>query len=564
MSPEVIACEQQLDQSYDARCDVWSLGITAIEIAEGDPPLCDLHPMRALFQIPRNPAPRLLHPENFTPLLTDFVSECLVKDFELRPFSKELLDHPLMKKVDEMKARRELKLEIEGQRRNGRGAGRRAEPTTKYGKIKSNHKAKPEKMYVDDLAALEVLSEDTIVEQLKQRYESSQIYTNIGDILIAINPFEHLGLYSLSHQKKYNGKCHSDNPPHIFAIADSSHQNLIHQRQNQAIVISGESGSGKTESANLLLKQLVFLGKAPNRNLEERILQVNPIMESFGNARTGINSNSSRFGKYLELMMTGNGRVTGARISVYLLEQSRVVNQCENEGNFHVFYYLYDGLEYENRLQDYYLDIDYKKRHKYLRHVNTSAKVNQERWKQLKSCFKVLGFKDDQMDSIQRVLAGILNLGDVDFSEMDDSDNKAHVVDLAPLHRVAKLLGVDSNDLCEALTSNSVVTRGETIMRRNTLDEARQTRDSMAKALYSRLFDHIVNQINTLLVYNRQNPLEQLSIGLLDIFGFENFGKNNFEQLMINIANEQIQFYFNQHIFTWEQQEYMAEGMSPS
>ena len=330
MSPEVIACEQQLDQSYDARCDVWSLGITAIELAEGDPPLCELHPMRALFQIPRNPPPTLARPEYFTSALSDFISECLVKDFEQRPFAKELLEHPFLKNianfVDQVK--RELRTEIEKQRLDGRSP-RQAEATTKYGKLKSDRKSKPEKMYMDDLAALEVLSEDTIVEQLQKRYESNQIYTNIGDILVAVNPFENLGLYTPNHQRRYCGKARSDNPPHIFAVADAAHQALIHQKQNQAIVISGESGSGKTESANLLLKQLVFLGKAPNRNLEEKILQVNPIMEAFGNARTGINSNSSRFGKYLELTMTKSGKVTGARISVYLLEQSRVVQQGE-------------------------------------------------------------------------------------------------------------------------------------------------------------------------------------------------------------------------------------------
>lgn len=347
MSPEVIACEQQLDQSYDARCDVWSLGITAIELAEGDPPLCDVHPMRALFQIPRNPQPTLVRPECFSPLLSDFISHCLVKDFEQRPFAKELLDHPFLKNVDEMKAKRDLKLEIEKQRADGRGTTRKTETkyakvTTKYGKLKTDRKTKAQKVYLDDLAALEVLSEDTICEQLKNRYDSNIIYTNIGDILIAVNPFENLGLYSAYQQKKYCGKSRAENAPHIFAVADVCHQALIHQNQNQAIVISGESGSGKTESANLLLKQLVFLGgKASNRNLEEKILQVNPIMESFGNARTGINANSSRFGKYLELTMTKTGKVTGARISVYLLEQSRVVQQSECEGNFHIFYYMY-------------------------------------------------------------------------------------------------------------------------------------------------------------------------------------------------------------------------------
>lgn len=175
--------------------------------------------MRALFVIPRNPAPNLSRPENFSSLLSDFISECLVKDFEQRPFAKELLDHPLMKNVDEARAKKELRLEIEKQRADGRGATRRAEATTKYGNLKSDRKSKPEKMYLDDLAALELLSEETIVEQLKKRYESNQIYTNIGDILIAVNPFENLGLYTQSHQRKYCSKSRSDNPPHIFAVA---------------------------------------------------------------------------------------------------------------------------------------------------------------------------------------------------------------------------------------------------------------------------------------------------------------------------------------------------------
>uniref|UniRef100_A0A8W7P1E9 non-specific serine/threonine protein kinase n=1 Tax=Anopheles coluzzii TaxID=1518534 RepID=A0A8W7P1E9_ANOCL len=566
MAPEVIACEQQLDQSYDSRCDVWSVGITAIELAEGDPPLCELHPMRALFQIPRNPPPKLSHPEQYSSMLSDFISECLVKDLEQRPFSKELVTHPFLKSVGPYvdQIRQELRAEIARQREDGR-APSQAIATTKYGKLKSDRKSKPQKMYMDDLAALDVLTEDAIVEQLQKRYETNQIYTYIGDILIAVNPFSQVGLYTTQHQRKYTGQARSDNPPHIFAIADAAHQALVHQRQNQAIVISGESGSGKTESANLLLKQLVYLGKAVTKNLEERILQVNPIMEAFGNARTGINANSSRFGKYLELTMARSGKVNGARIFVYLLEQSRVVKQAEGEGNFHVFYYMYDGLQAEGRLEEYYLHPSYRKTHRYLQETATLPKTNVDRWKQLLASFRVLGFKDDEVDMVNRVLAAILNLGDIEFGEMDSNDNtdsRARVIDVAPMHRVSKLLGVDSADLLEALSSNSVVTRGETITRHNNVAEACTARDAMAKGLYGRLFDWMVNQINLLLVHNRNsNSSEQLAVGLLDIFGFENFSKNSFEQLCINIANEQIQYYFNQHIFTWEQQEYMAEGI---
>ncbi|PSN47190.1 hypothetical protein C0J52_07874 [Blattella germanica] len=532
MAPEVIACEQQLDSSYDSRCDVWSVGITAIELAEGDPPLSDLHPMRALFQIPRNPPPQLSHPEDYTPeLLPDFISECLIKDLEQRPFVRELLEHPLMRRgaVCAEKVRLELQAEIQKQRAEGR-SHRQPEVTTKHGKLKPDRKSKPQPMYMDDLAALDILSEahDGIVEQLQRRFDLNQIYTYIGDILVAVNPFTDLGLYTDAEQRRYRGQARSDNPPHIFAVADAAYQALLHQRQNQAIVISGESGAGKTESANLLLKQLVFLGKAPNRNLEERILQVNPIMEAFGNARTGINANSSRFGKFLDLTMTRAGKVTGARVAVYLLEQSRVSQQAhENEE------------EIAPQGEDVSALNDVVQREKRARITNI------ERYHQLNAGFNLLGFQEDEVDTVYRILAAILHLGDLEFGEVvsqDNTDNKSRIIDLAPLHRVSRLLGVEPSDMLEALTSNSVVTRGETITRNNTVTEACAARDAMAKGLYGRLG-------------------EPLAVGLLDIFGFENFPRNSFEQLCINIANEQIQYYFNQHIFTWEQQEYMAEGI---
>ncbi|XP_029173409.1 myosin-IIIb-like isoform X2 [Nylanderia fulva] len=565
MAPEVIACEQQLDSSYDSRCDVWSIGITAIELAEGDPPLSELHPMRALFQIPRNPPPSLKNPDIYSPELKDFIAECLVKDLEHRPFASELKEHPLLSNVEPIvgKIREQLREEIRRQRAEGR-VHRQPEVTTKHGKLKTDRKTRPEKMYMDDLAALDMLSEEAIVDQLQHRYEQTQIYTYIGDILVAVNPFTNLGLYTGIEQKRYKGQARSDNPPHIFAVADAAYQALLHQRQNQAIVISGESGAGKTESANLLLKQLVYLSKAPNRNLEERILQINPIMEAFGNATTGINANSSRFGKYLDLTMTKGGKVTGARIAVYLLEQSRVIAQAEGERNFHVFYYMYDGLEADNRLSEFYLDPTLRRYHRYLTHYSHTSQTHIDKFQQLKMGFKVLGFQDSEVDTVYRVLAAILHLGDIEFAEVasqDNTDNKSRVIDTIPLHRVSKLLGVEQNDLLEALTSNSVMTRGETITRNNTVAEARAARDAMAKGLYGRLFDWMVNQINCLLCFSRSPNYEPLAIGLLDIFGFENFPRNSFEQLCINIANEQIQYYFNQHIFTWEQQEYMAEGI---
>ncbi|CAK1601925.1 unnamed protein product [Parnassius mnemosyne] len=566
MAPEVIACEQQLDQSYDCRCDVWSVGITAIELAEGEPPLSGLHPMRALFQIPRNPPPSLTHPEMFSPQLTDFISECLIKDMLQRPFARELLEHPLLLAVNnfEDKIRKELHAEIKRQRAEGRSF-RAPEATTKRGKLKSHRKARPESMYTDDLATLEVLTEDAIVEQIQNRYNQNQIYTYIGDILVAVNPFTDIGIYTPKTQQIYQSRCRSDNPPHIYAVADAAHQAVMHQKRHQAIVISGESGAGKTESANLLLKQLVFLSKSQHGNLEEKILQVNPIMEAFGNARTGINANSSRFGKYLDLSMMRVGRISGARMSVYLLEQSRVVHQALGESNFHIFYYLYDGLESEGRWRKFYLDEQLRSRHRYLQPLSvTHREHNVHRWRQLNQAFKVVGFQDEEVIVLYKMLAAILHLGDIEFGETaseDNTDNRATIIDTAPLHRASCLLGVETSDLRECLTSSSMVTRGEIIARHSSPAEAAVARDATARGLYARAFDRIVERINALLCQNRPQSAEQLSIGILDIFGFENFQQNSFEQLCINIANEQIQYYFNQHIFTWEQQEYMAEGI---
>ncbi|XP_076374166.1 myosin-IIIb-like isoform X1 [Tachypleus tridentatus] len=567
MAPEVVACEQQLDYSYDVRCDVWSVGITAIELAEGEPPLADVHPMRALFQIPRNPPPKLKKELEWSEIFNDFISECLIKDFEERPMVSELLRHPFIEQVPVKPTEIQLQLkEIMCKQKELGYCKRPPEVTTKHGQLKTDRKSRPQPIMMDDLAGLENLTEDIIVEQLAKRYGQNQIYTYIGDILLAVNPFQDVPLYTDKISLVYRNHAKADNAPHIFAIADSAYHSMLHQRQNQCVVISGESGAGKTESANFLLKQMVSLGMAPNRNLEEKILQVNPIMEAFGNAKTGINDNSSRFGKYLDLTFTQLGKVTGAKLSVYLLEQSRVVRQAVGERNFHIFYYLFDGLESEGKTSDYYLNHSERHQHRYIQEFSSNSSCrerNVKTFNNIKQGFQLLGFCLKEIDTIYCILAAVLHLGDIAVREVEDehNSNKSLVRNKEKAHIVAELLGVDTNCLTNALTTTTMVMRGETITRPNSVQEAECTRDAMAKALYGRLFDWIVNQINRLLSLGHIVYGEQLSVGLLDIFGFEDFKENSFEQLCINIANEQIQYYFNQHIFTWEQQEYRSEGI---
>ncbi|XP_055662031.1 myosin-IIIa isoform X3 [Falco peregrinus] len=571
MAPEVIACEQQLDSSYDARCDAWSLGITAIELGDGDPPLADLHPMRALFKIPRNPPPTLQQPELWSPEFNDFINKCLTKDYEKRPTVSSLLQHDFVKQIEgkENMLQRQLMEFIDVHQQMGVTEKARFERIhTKKGNYSKSLVSNQEE--VDDLATLEVLDENTVTEQLQKGYAKDQIYTYVGDILIAVNPFRNIDIYSSQHSKLYIGAKRTANPPHIFAVADIGYQSMVTYNSDQCIVISGESGAGKTQSAHLLVQQLTVLGKANNRTLQEKILQVNNLVEAFGNAGTIINDNSSRFGKYLEMKFTCGGTVVGAQISEYLLEKSRVVHQAVGEKNFHIFYYIYAGLAEKKKLAHYKLP-EYRPP-RYLQNdhfrivqdfMNNSFYKSQ--FESIEQCFKVIGFTLEELGSVYSVLAAILNVGNIEFSAVvsEHMIDKSNISNPVALENCASLLCIQADELQEALTSHCVVTRGETIIRPNTVEKATDVRDAMAKALYGRLFSWIVNRINTLLKPDKHlsGNDDGLNIGILDIFGFENFKKNSFEQLCINIANEQIQFYFNQHVFAWEQNEYLYEGV---
>ncbi|KAK7881492.1 hypothetical protein WMY93_029901 [Mugilogobius chulae] len=580
MAPEVIACEQQLDSTYDARCDVWSLGITAIELGDGDPPLSDLHPMRALFKIPRNPPPTLRQPEVWSDDFNDFICKCLIKDFELRPNVIDLLQHPFIKQVKSKEKLLQKQLielidlnqqigTIEKTRHHGktdRGSNDRHE---RIHTKKGNHmRDQNDPGEVEDLATLEVLDENTVTDHLQNRYERDEIYTYVGDILIAVNPFHSMDIYSPEHSKMYIGVERRANSPHIFAVADIAYQSMVTFNTDQCVVISGESGAGKTESAHLLVQQLTFLGKANNQTLQEKILLVNNLVEAFGNACTVINDNSSRFGKYLEMKFTTGGTVAGAQMSEYLLEKSRVTHQATGERNFHIFYYIYAGLADRKKLAHYKLSDNKTPKYLFNEHIklgpdivsNTSYK---EQFDAVEQCFKVIGFTLEELGSVYSILAAILNAGDIEFSAVasEHQTDKSDISNISVLENVASLLCIRSDELQEALTTHCVVARGETIVRTNTVEKATVVRDAMSKALYGRLFSWIVNRINSLLRPDSQQGEndQSLNIGILDIFGFENFKKNSFEQLCINIANEQIQFYFNQHIFAWEQDEYLNE-----
>uniref|UniRef100_A0A668B039 non-specific serine/threonine protein kinase n=1 Tax=Myripristis murdjan TaxID=586833 RepID=A0A668B039_9TELE len=558
MAPEVIACEQQYDYSYDARCDVWSLGITAIELADGDPPLAEMHPVKALFKIPR-----------WRQLTQHWVTQIFHNDFEARPSVTHLLEHPFIKQAHgkDVALSQQLATLIREQQNVG------CKTKTKHERINTRKTLIIESCPDDDLVNLEFLDEETIISHLQKRYDELQVYTYVGDILIALNPFQNLSIYSPQFSKLYHGVKRADNPPHIFATADAAYQGMVTFCKDQCIIISGESGAGKTESAHLIVQHLTFLGKANNRTLREKILQVNPLVEAFGNACTAINDNSSRFGKYLEMKFTPTGAVMGAKISEYLLEKSRVIKQAAGEKNFHIFYYIYAGLYHEDKLKNYRLPDKTPPRYIDSQHCKVmqdivSSKLYKEQFDAIQDCFRIIGFTEEEVNSVYRILSAILNTGNIEFTAITSQHqtDKSEVPNSEALENAASLLSIGSEELQEALTSHCVVTRGETIIRTNTVDKATDVRDAMSKALYGRLFSWIVNRINSLLQPDMNICAAEsgMNVGILDIFGFENFKKNSFEQLCINIANEQIQFYFNQHIFALEQMEYQSEGVDAS
>ncbi|XP_056592476.1 myosin-IIIb [Triplophysa dalaica] len=415
----------------------------------------------------------------------------------------------------------------------------------------------------EDLANLSELDETSLLEVLTARFKQNRIYTYIGDILVAVNPFKYLSIYERDVSEQY--KCHDKRslPPHIFAVADRAYQSMLGRLatgpKNQCIVISGESGAGKTESTKLLLRHIMELCKA-NSQLEQQILQVNPLLEAFGNAQTVMNDNSSRFGKYIQLRFL-NSSVKGAKINEYLLEKSRVVHQDDGEQNFHIFYFMLAGISAEDKEMYGLLD---PRRYRYL-----NGRFGQEdgvqnwrsKYSDVCNAMDMVGFEEQEKVDMMTILAGILSLGNIAFETTDSDVLRVTEASRGWLKATAGQFGVQEEDLLKSLTCTTSVTRGEAIQRLHNQQQAEDARDSIAKVAYGRVFGWIVSKINELLAPQVDADVELNEIGILDIFGFENFTVNRFEQLCINLANEQLQYFFNHHIFLMEQKEYKQEGI---
>ncbi|XP_013993100.1 unconventional myosin-Ic isoform X1 [Salmo salar] len=421
---------------------------------------------------------------------------------------------------------------------------------------------------VQDFVLLEnYTSEAAFIENLRRRFGENLIYTYIGSVLVSVNPNKDLEIYSKAHMERYRGVSFYEISPHIYAVSDNTYRAMRTERRDQCILISGESGAGKTESSKKILQYYATTCPVTDRmsTLRDRLLQSNPVLEAFGNAKTLHNDNSSRFGKYMDVQFDFRGAPIGGHILNYLLEKSRVVHQNHGERNFHIFYQLLEGGE-QDLLSKLGLERNAQK-YQYLVKgccPRVSSINDKNDWRTVRKALTVIGFHEDEVEDLLNIIASVLHLGNTQFGEGKNGENQ--ITTEPQLKYLSKLLGVDGAALREALTHKKITAKGEEMISPLSFEQAVAARDALAKAVYGRAFTWLVVKINQSLafkddVYNSSKGSSSV-IGLLDIYGFEVFQHNSFEQFCINYCNEKLQQLFIELTLKSEQEEYEAEGIT--
>ncbi|KAF9362537.1 Myosin type-2 heavy chain 1, partial [Mortierella sp. NVP85] len=417
----------------------------------------------------------------------------------------------------------------------------------------------------EDLTNLSYLNEPSVLNNIRTRYSHCLIYTYSGIVLIAANPFARVNLYGPDVIQAYSGKRRGELEPHLFAIAEDAYRCMIRDGTNQTIVVSGESGAGKTVSAKFIMRYFATADdkergdvstKTGMSETEEQILATNPIMEAFGNAKTTRNDNSSRFGKFTEIQFDKDRTIIGAKIRTYLLERSRLVYQPESERNYHIFYQLVAGAPSSEKKE---LDLQSIEQFHYMRQGNTptiNGVDDVAEFEITQRALSKIGISVQAQWDIFRLLAALLHIGNIQITGRNDSV----IADDDPSLIIAtKVLGISLPEFKKWLIKKQIITRSEKIVSNLKPDQSLIVRDSVAKYIYSALFDWLVNVVNSSLSNEEVATRVQSFIGVLDIYGFEHFKKNSFEQFCINYANEKLQQEFNQHVFKLEQEEYIRE-----
>uniref|UniRef100_A0A8C5DM77 Unconventional myosin-Id-like n=1 Tax=Gouania willdenowi TaxID=441366 RepID=A0A8C5DM77_GOUWI len=384
-----------------------------------------------------------------------------------------------------------------------------------------------------DFVLLDEVTMEQFMENLKLRFGKGRIYTYIGEVVVSVNPYRQMDIYGKDSIEAYRGRELHENPPHLYAVSDAAYKDMKRRAKDTCIVISGESGAGKTEASKYIMQYIAAITDPSQRTEVESVknvlLKSNCVLEAFGNAKTNRNDNSSRFGKYMDINFNFNGDPTGGHINNYLLEKSRVVQHHQGERNFHSFYQVNPKHEHQSVM----------------------------------SALEVIGFSTEEINSVYQVLASILLLGNIEFERNGES---VQIIGLEAVTHIAELTATDPESICKSLLYRTVATGGGDVIKKgHTKEDAWFGRDAFAKALYERLFGWIVSRINSIIEVKDYNPLlhgKNTVIGVLDIYGFEIFDNNSFEQFCINYCNEKLQQLFIELILLQEQREYQREGIT--
>ncbi|XP_035909603.1 myosin heavy chain, muscle isoform X25 [Anopheles stephensi] len=418
----------------------------------------------------------------------------------------------------------------------------------------------------EDMSNLTYLNDASVLHNLRQRYYAKLIYTYSGLFCVVINPYKRYPLYTNRCAKMYRGKRRNEVPPHLFAVSDGAYVNMLTNHENQSMLITGESGAGKTENTKKVIAYFATIGASGKKDenaekkgsLEDQVVQTNPVLEAFGNAKTVRNDNSSRFGKFIRIHFTGSGKLAGADIETYLLEKARVISQQTLERSYHIFYQIMSGSVkglkeiclLSNNIHDYHIVAQGK---------TTIPSVDDGEEMQITDeAFNVLGFTQEEKDNIYRITAAVMHMGRMQFKQKG-REEQAEADGTEDGDKVAKLLGVGTDDLYKNLLKPRIKVGNEFVTKGQNKDQVTNSVGALCKGIFDRLFKWLVKKCNETLDTKQKRAQ---FIGVLDIAGFEIFDFNGFEQLCINFTNEKLQQFFNHHMFVLEQEEYKREGIN--
>uniref|UniRef100_A0A669QXV2 Myosin heavy chain 11 n=1 Tax=Phasianus colchicus TaxID=9054 RepID=A0A669QXV2_PHACC len=418
---------------------------------------------------------------------------------------------------------------------------------------------------VEDMAELTCLNEASVLHNLRERYFSGLIYTYSGLFCVVVNPYKQLPIYSEKIIDMYKGKKRHEMPPHIYAIADTAYRSMLQDREDQSILCTGESGAGKTENTKKVIQYLAVVASSHKGKkdtsitgeLEKQLLQANPILEAFGNAKTVKNDNSSRFGKFIRINFDVTGYIVGANIETYLLEKSRAIRQAKDERTFHIFYYLIAGASEQMRND---LLLEGFNNYTFLSngHVPIPAQQDDEMFQETLEAMKIMGFTEEEQIAILRVVSSVLQLGNIVFKKERNTD-QASMPDNTAAQKVCHLMGINVTDFTRSILTPRIKVGRDVVQKAQTKEQADFAVEALAKAKFERLFRWILTRVNKALDKTKRQGASFL--GILDIAGFEIFEINSFEQLCINYTNEKLQQLFNHTMFILEQEEYQREGI---